>query len=1031
MADTPQQPQTVRIYDASGAPVDTTPEYAVELLRSKRGYGMAEGDTIPLRVPGERDVRMVEANEAVRGIMAREYDAAPVEVFQKQQREREFTGVAPAIAGFATGATKMLLAGAGDAALIGAAGLVGQQEATRRYLQGLEEFQPIARGLGEVTGFAAPLAASLFTGGGTGAAALAARGATAVPRALTAAGAATEAAAARGLVGLGLAEGGAVARGLSMAAGQAVEMGAYGAGEALSRVAVQRPELTGEQAVAAMGQGFLHGALAGGIGGAALGVPMGLVSTAYGRGVEAASGLVARARGAGERGVEQAIGLGERGIEAARALGERGIEAAMRAAEQAPGAISRQLTSATAAAEKLTGRVSAYESDTIGKQLGKLVDTTTVGGVKQWAGEKAIKSLGGNLGMIEKALERGPEALDRMAGIIVDEIPVMAGKRAGDVVGHETQRDMLRKLQDIAGKEKGAVVKELEKSGVKVDMRPVVANLRESIRPLAQGALDETIAIHRRLSRTIDRIEKNFKNRGQFGNVTKLWEQQKAIGSELERLGSWDRLRTGQGITAFDKASADLYFAIGNEFERLGTQATSLGPDFVKRWQRANERYSDITALVPMARKGAARDVALRSLGMSEHLGKFTMGGAGAAMGAAVAGPVGMVIGGLAGGAVGVASNHLIKKFGDQAAATVLRQVERSGGDVFQAAAVLTNQVMTDSVKGYIKAAASGAKTVGERAMTEAERLAQRAMPVAERAAERAGKAGKEAVERARRAGEAVVETAAAVGRGVAATGARGVRGVELAATKYGLTQDEQQTQASLPRAAQRTAGVPLLQASPTARVEPRTGPKGAPQGPVEQRYRAAKEAVKEFASPESQARVRMAAGLMAPGDIARATAQTAVRGSNYLMSKLPPDTMGIKTLQPKFDDITPSEQEMASFLRAAAVVDNPMSVFESLRRGDLTTDEVDALRNVYPEMYTQLQSLVLSEVATLDRPLPYDKALALGHLIGVPAHPTMTPEFIAAQQQALTAEAAKPQPRPAQRPANLARGYDLNREET
>lgn len=899
----------------------------------------------------------------------------------------------------------MAVGGFGDAALIGAAGLVGQQEATRRYLQGLEEFQPVARATGEAIGFAAPLAASLFTGGGSGAAALAARGATAVPRALSAAGAATEAAAARGLVGLGLAEGGAVARGLSMAAGQAVEMGAYGAGEALSRVAVQRPELTGEQAVAALGQGFLHGALAGGIGGAALGVPMGLVSTAYGRGVEAASGLVARARGAGERGVEQAMSLGERGIEAARL-----------AAEQAPGAISKQLTSATAAAEKLTGRVSAYESDTIGKQLGKLVDTTTVGGVKQWAGEKAIKSLGGNLGMIEKTLERGPEALDRMAGIIVDEIPVMAGKRAGDVVGHETQRDMLRKLQDIAGKEKGAVVKELESSGVKVDMRPVVANLRESIRPLAQGALDETIAMHRRLSRTIDRIEKNFKNRGQFGNVTKLWEQQKAIGNELERLGSWDRLRTGQGITAFDKASADLYFAIGNEFERLGTQATSLGPDFVKRWQRANERYSDITALVPMARKGAARDVALRTMGMSEHLGKFTMGGAGAAMGAAIAGPVGMVIGGLAGGAVGVASNHLIKKFGDQAAATVLRQVERSGGDVFQAAAVLANQVMTDSVKGYVKAAASGAKVVGERALAGAEQAVERATPVAERA-----------IERARRAGETVVETAAAVGRGVAATGARSVRGAELAATKYGLTQEEQRAQATLPRAAQRTAGVPLLQASPLARVEPRPGPRGAGQSSVEQKYRAAKAATEDFATASSQARVKAAIGLMAPGDIARATAQTAIRGSEYLMRKLPTDTATGKTLQPKFDDVTPSEETMTSWLRAAGVVDNPMSVFDSLRRGDLTTDEVDALRNVYPEMYAELQAAVMSEVATLDRPLPYDRALQLGLLIGVPAHPSMTPEYIAAQQKALTAEPAKTQPRPAQRPANLARNYALD----
>lgn len=918
MADTPQQPQTVRIYDASGAPVDTTPDYAVELLRSKRGYGMAEGDTIPLRVPGERDVRMVEANEAVRGIMAREYDAAPVEVFQKQQREREFTGVAPAIAGLATGAVKGLISGAGDAALIGAAGLVGQREATRRYLQGLEEFQPMARATGEALGFAAPLAASLFTGGGTGAAALAARGATAVPRALTAAGAATEAAAARGLVGLGLAEGGAVARGLSMAAGQAVEMGAYGAGEALSRVAVQRPELTGEQAVAAMGQGFLHGALAGGIGGAALGAAVPMV---------------------------------------------RGI-------------VSKGLETATSAAERVTGRTSTMADGSIGQQLSKLVDTAAPGGVEKWAEDKAIKSLGGNQAQIDKALSGSAALRAEVATTAVERLPQMLGKQPGVILSHTEQNVAAPMLLNAVGKEKKAIVEELVAAGVKADVPAIAKVAREKISKYANSPVRVDIAAHREGSKMLDRIEKAVVD----GDVAKLWEQQKRIGNSLDKNGGWKRIRKGEG-TLSDNITADIYWAIGGEFERIGEQATGLGKQFVDRWKNINLRYQAADIAAKNAEKGRLRDVTNATLGLREMIGGSSGKAAGAAVGAATGamalGPAGALVGGalgsVAGGAVSAMSHHLIRKYGDQAAASVLRTVAKNGGDVFQAAAVIAERTMGQAVTSYVKAAAKGA------------------LPVAARAAS----------------------------------------GVELAATKAMLATEERKAEKPLPRAAQRTAGVPLLQASPTARVEPRTGPKGAPQGPVEQRYRAAKEAVKEFASPASQARVRMAAGLVAPGDIARATAQTAVRGSNYLMSKLPPDTMGIKTLQPKFDDITPSEQEMAAFLRAATVVDNPMSVFESLRRGDLTTDEVDALRNVYPEMYTQLQSLVLSEVATLDRPLPYDKALALGHLIGVPAHPTMTPEFIATQQQALTAEAAKPQPRPAQRPANLARGYDLNREES
>lgn len=909
----PQQPQTVRIYDASGAPVDTTPDYAVELLRSKRGYGMAEGDTIPLRVPGEREVRMVEANEAVRGIMAREYDAAPLEVFRQQQREKEFTGVAPAIAGLATGVAKMAVGGFGDAALIGAAGLVGQQEATRRYLQGLEEFQPVARATGEAIGFAAPLAASLFTGGGSGAAALAARGATAVPRALTAAGAATEAAAARGLVGLGLAEGGAVARGLSMAAGQAVEMGAYGAGEALSRVAVQRPELTGEQAVAALGQGFLHGALAGGIGGAALGAAVPLVRGAVSKGLEATTGM----------------------------------------------------------AERVTGRTSAIGEGSIGQQVSKLVDTVAPGGVEKWAEDKAIKSLGGNQAQIDKALSGSAALRAEVAAIATEKLPQMLGKEPGAILSHTEQSAAAPMLLNAVGKEKKAIVDELVAAGVKADM-PTIANAaRKKISEYASSPVRVDIAAHREGTKMIERIEKAVAD----GDVAKLWEQQKRIGNSLNKNGGWKRIKKGEGTVA-DNVTADIYFAIGGEFERIGEQATGLGKPFVDRWKSINLRYQAADIAEKNAEKGRLRDVTNATFGLREMLGsssgKTAGATAGAAAGALTFGPVGAVVGGaigsVAGGAVGATVHHLVRKYGDQAAASVLRSVAKSGGDVFQAAAVIAERTMGQAVTSYVKSAAKVAA------------------PIAKRAA----------------------------------------LGAELGATKAMLTTEERKEQ-KLPRAAVRAAGVPLLQASPLARVEPRPGPRGAGQSSVEQKYRAAKAATEDFATASSQARVKAAIGLMAPGDIARATAQTAIRGSEYLMRKLPTDTATGKTLQPKFDDVTPSEETMTSWLRAAAVVDNPMTVFDSLRRGDLTTDEVDALRNVYPEMYAEMQAAVMSEVATLDRPLPYDRALQLGLLIGVPAHPSMTPEYIAAQQKALTAEPAKTQPRPAQRPANLARNYALD----
>ena len=919
MPDTPQQ--TVRVYDASGTPIDTTPEYAVELLRSKRGYGMAEGDTIPLRVPGEREVRMVEAREAVPQILSRDYDAAPFETYQKQQREAEYTGVAPTIAGLATGATKMLLAGAGDAALIGAAGLIGQQEATRRYLQGLEEFQAGPRAVGEAIGFAAPLAASLFTGGGTGAAALAARGATAAPRALAAAGAATEAAAARGLAALGVAETGAVGRGLAMAAGQAVEMGAYGAGEALSRVAVQRPELTGEQAVAAMGQGFLHGALAGGIGGAALGAAVPLV------------------RGAVSKGLESSLGL----------------------------------------AERVTGRTSTVAGDSIGQQLTRVADVVAGGGgIEKWAEEKAIKAFGGNQKEIEKALMANPAVRAEMAAISTEKLPQILGKPPGALLSHTEQAMAAPLLERAVGKEKGAIVKELVDSGFKADIAEVAKVAREKISKYGSSPVSADLRAHREGLRTIERVEKNAAD----GDIMKLWQQQRRVGDSLEKSGGWTRIRKNEATLA-DNVTADIYFAIGNEFERLGEKATGLGPDFVKRWKDINVRYQAADIAAKNAQVGRKREAGNRTIGMSELVGgsagKTAGTTTGALIGTMVAGPIGAasgaLIGGLAGGTVSAMGHHLVKKYGDQAAASVLRTVAKNGGDVFQAAAVMAERTMGQAVTSYVKSAASKAVKV---------------VPYA----------GK---------------------------------GAELMATKAMLTdkeRKERKAEAQLPRAATRTAGAPMVQASPTARVAQASTPRGTPQATVETRYKATKALVQESASPASIARVKAAVGLAAPGDIARHVAQVAVRGSEYLMRKLPDAGALPKTLQPKFDETSPSEESMAAFLRAATVVDNPMTVFDSLRRGDLTVDEVDALRSVYPEMYQELQARVLSEVATLDRPLPYDNALALGLLVGVPAHPSMTPEYIAAQQKAL-AQPEKQQQRAAapRRPVNFARDFSLEQE--
>jgi hypothetical protein len=816
---------------------------------------------------------LVDATEAVPLLERGEREAAAFGTYQRQREEAEFGGIGGAIGGAATGLFKGATAGYGDAALVGLGSLVGKGEDVRRTLRGYETYSPIARGLGEAAGFVAPAVATLATGGGAGAAATGLRAATAGGRAVAAAGAATEALAARGLAAAGLAEGGVAARALASAAGQAVELGVYGSGEALSRAVVQRPELTGEQAVAAMGQGFVHGALLGATGGAVLG--------------------------------------------AGGALLRRGGEAA--------------LGGATRAAEVLTGRTSAITGDAVGQRVARLVDTVAPGGIERMAEEKAIKSLGGNQNMIEKALSTAPKTQTEMAKIIVDETPMALGKKPGAILSHTEQKQGLDILRGTIGKEKAALVDQLAAAGVKADVPAIVASLRKEIAPLASSVSQPVVSAYRKVSRSIDALEKNFAG----GDVKKIWEQQKALGRDID----WAAIRKGTASKA-DQELAGVYFSLGKEFERIGEQAQGLGREFVDKWQTTNRRYTAVDMAAKMAEKGRGRDIALRTAGLSEQLGILGGSSTGSTIGGMVAGPVGAAVGSVVGGTVGAISQHLVKKYGDQAAASVLRRVAASGGDIMQAASILARETMGNAVMSYVKRAAVGG----------------------------------------------------------AAIAGRTIKGAELLATKASLTDAEK---------------------------------RAASQGSLAKQYTLARAAALKAADPATQQQVSQALTVAAPGGTGQAAARVVKKGALHKIKKIPKHPIAANTLQPHLDESLPSAAEMSRFVRVAAVVDDPTVLFDSLRRGDLTHDEVDTAREVYPEMYAELQQTVLTAVSQLDKPLPYDKALSLGLLVGVPAHPSMTPEYIAAQQAALTAPPEQGQPpAAARRPSNLSRNYDLSTEE-
>lgn len=870
MADPPAPPpaeaqepaNVVRIYDRDGQEHLVSPDQAVAALRTGQ-FGMADGDKLTVKEAGDK-VTALDAAQAVDAVQSHQFRGASVGEFQDQwyRDQYESNPLHKALA-FGTGTVKSLGLGFGDAGLVGAAGLFGRDQHVRELLRDQDRYLGGYRTAGEVTGMVLP---ALATGGGYGAL----RGITAGGRGLAAAAGAVERGVVSGLGRAGLAETGLLARGLGAAAGGALEMGVYGAGEATSRAVVANPGLTAEQAVAAMGGGFLHGAATGAAFGGVLGFGGGLLGAA--------------AKGA------------------------------------AGGAASL--------AERVTGRAARAAEDTIGGQTGRLLEALAPGGVKGFAELRALKSTGANQGLLEKATAMSPEVRQEMAALIVDKLPEALGKKAGSILSHTQQAEAAALVKEAAGKAKGGLVDELSAAGVKADVPAIVTDLRAKLDPLKGSITDDAIAAGRAGDRLVSRLEEKLA----AGDVKELWKQQRQLGDEV----NWAAIRKGEASLT-DKFKADTYFALGKELERVGTTAESLGAEFVGRWKQANRTYQAADWITKATEKGAGRDLANRSLGLSEQLGGLGGSSLGASVGGAVAGPVGAMVGSVVGGAGAALAQRLVKQYGDQVVASALRRAMTTGGDLTTVAGNLLEEHMGKAVVGYLSGAAKQAGAVG-------------------------GRAVKAAVIEADQANERAREAKQPVEKRFATTRD------DILAAKAALPQRQQQLAQQI----------------------------GATNARVQQQ--------------------------------ALATQQRAI---DYLASKIPPAPQAMNTLQPHLDKSTPPPAEMAKFLRAVRAVEDPTSVLESLQKGDITPEQVDALKVVYPEMYGQLQKQIMSEVAALgDKQIPYAKAQALSELFGVPLHPAMRPEFIAAQQAALQANEPPAQPpRRAMRPSNLAKQYDMNPE--
>lgn len=137
------------------------------------------------------------------------------------------------------------------------------------------------------------------------------------------------------------------------------------------------------------------------------------------------------------------------------------------------------------------------------------------------------------------------------------------------------------------------------------------------------------------------------------------------------------------------------------------------------------------------------------------------------------------------------------------------------------------------------------------------------------------------------------------------------------------------------------------------------------------------------------------------PG-VVKATGERAGIAMAFLASKLP-QPRSRDLLTPHLDDPKPPADELLKFARYVNAVKDPSVLVEELERGTLTAETVEAVRAVYPEVYSEIRQSVMAELADSRRTIPYQEKTRLALLLGIKPDATFDAAFGQRLQQPTT----------------------------
>ena len=148
-----------------------------------------------------------------------------------------------------------------------------------------------------------------------------------------------------------------------------------------------------------------------------------------------------------------------------------------------------------------------------------------------------------------------------------------------------------------------------------------------------------------------------------------------------------------------------------------------------------------------------------------------------------------------------------------------------------------------------------------------------------------------------------------------------------------------------------------------------------------------------------------------APG-VAEEARSTLMRAMMFLSSKAPKSTL----LAPGLDPLPPPETELRKYQRYISAVSDPASVLADAADGTVSREGIEALREVYPEMFGLVRGEIASRL-TDNRAMPYQKRLQLSVLLGQDMAGTLKPQLASTAQATYREAAQAPAPASQQRP--------------